>query len=225
MANRFPNVISQYVNVDGEQVPYSSFKGCRFDYQLSGYLYSTMTFSLTAVPGADYEFDHWEFSPEHPFSNIQSASLSKSETGTVADPLEPYRITVICYFKSRAPQPTGDSAIDLRLISSPSGVGSLMGGGIRSGAVGDSVTYTVLADLLPEMKGRYRFLYWLDDQGVKHKEKSFSKDFTFKEGFTRANPEVITFVAHFTQCTGLILRSPSSGVILRGRLNRILRDE
>lgn len=224
MAERFPNVIDPYINVDGEQSHYFSLKGCKFDYRFSGYDYTTSTFTLDATPGSGYRFDHWEFAPEHPFDDISSAHLSATKTGTKEDPLQPYRIVVICYFKSSSP-PQTDSAIDLHLVCVPQNVGSLIGGGLRTGAVGTSTTYTVIAELLAAMKGRYRFAYWIDDQNVKHNEKSFSKTFTFKAGYTPQNPEVITFTAYFVACTGLILRSSSSGLILRGKANRILRDE
>ena len=129
-------------------------------------------------------------------------------------------------FISDSPHPPSDhSAISLILTGVPQNVGSLIGGGLRTGPVDTTTTYTVIAELLAAMKGRYRFAYWLDDQNVKHNEKSFSKTFTFKEGYTPQNPEVITFTAYFIACTGLILRSSSSGLILRGKANRILRDE
>lgn len=225
MAERFPNVIDPYINVDGEQSHSFSLKGCRFNYQFSGYASSTSTFTLDAIPGTGYRFDHWEFAPEHPFDSISSAHLSATKTGTPQDPLDPYRIVAICYFKSDSPPPEEDSAINLTLVDVPRNVSTLIGGGLRTGPVGTTTTYSVIAELLQSMKGRYRFIYWLDDQNVKHREKSFDKTFTFKAGYTASNPEQITFYAYFTPCTGLILRSSSSGLILRGKANRILRDE
>lgn len=222
MGARFPNVIDPYINVDGEQVNYRSLKGCSYDYSFSGTPSSTSTFTLDATPGSGYYFSHWSFAPEHPFYNISSPHLSATKTGTRDDPLEPYRIVVTCYFTST--KPPENSAIDLRLVDVPVGVGNLTGGGLRTGPVGTTTTYTVLAEVLKALKDRYRFDHWIDDANVRHEEKSFSKTFTFKSRYTPQNPEVITFTAYFTETGVLILRDASSGIILRGKNERILRD-
>lgn len=169
--------------------------------------------------GTTWYFDHWEFSGAVPpglnaNTRVQTSGIYGSPYG---------RLVAHAVFTNNDPH--SDSAIDLRLICVPPNVGSLIGGGLTKGAVGTSTTYTVIAELLAAMKGRYRFAYWIDDQNVKHNEKSFSKTFTFKTGYTPQNPEVITFTAYFVACTGLILRSSSSGLILRGKANKILRDE
>lgn len=220
MARRFPNVIDPYINVDGQQVNALSLRGCSYTYRFSGYG-QNVSFALNATAGAGYRFDHWQFAPEHPFDNISSPNLFAE----IHEEWDPYRIVAIAYFVSDTPPPQTDSAIDLHLVSVPQNVGSLIGGGLRTGPVGTTTAYTVIAELLAAMKGRYRFAYWIDDQNVKHNEKSFSKTFTFKAGYTPQNPEVKTFTAYFVACTGLILRSSSSGLILRGKANRILRDE
>lgn len=220
MSRRFPNVIDQYINVDGQQVNAFSLRGCSYTYRFSGYG-QNVSFALNATAGAGYKFDHWQFTPEHPFDDISSPSLFAE----IHEDWDPYRIVAIAYFVSTSPPPQTDSAINLTLVSDPVGVGALIGGGLRSGAVGSSTTYGVIADVLEAQKTRYAFSHWTDDQNVRHNEKSFSKSFVFKAGYSVSNPEQISFVAHFRPCTGLILRSATSGKILRGNSSLILRDE
>lgn len=117
-----------------------------------------------------------------------------------------------------------DSAINLTLVSNPVGVGNLTGGGLKSGAVGSSVVFDVLASVNAAQKAQYVFSHWIDDAGVRYNAKGFNKSFTLKSGYTTSSPEQKTFTAYFRRFTGLILRSATSGDILHGRANRILRD-
>ena len=128
------------------------------------------------------------------------------------------------YLRAEFNLPVEDSAINLNLVSVPNGVGTLTGGGIKSGAVGSSVAYTVNAEeTFAHLE--YVFSHWIDDAGTRHNTKQFSKSFVLKEGYTTASPEQKTFTAYFRMTTGMILRSSSSELILRGKANRILRDE
>ena len=130
----------------------------------------------------------------------------------------------ILYIRAVFTVPPQDSAINLNLVCIPNGVGTLTGGGIKSGAVGSSVAYTVNAEETFAHQ-EYVFSHWIDDAGTRHNTKQFSKSFVLKNGYTTALPEQKTFTAYFRMTTGMILRSSSSELILRGKANRILRDE
>lgn len=221
----FLNKVAVYV--DGVKYSYSyitTHSGPIIDY--GGGTYGQEYSFSASSPVANATFDHWDCGgAESVFTDIDINSLANAfSTQWQSGSVQTFDVYLTAYFTTSSP-PQTDSAIDLQLVGVPQNVGSLIGGGIQTGAVGTSATYTVIAELLAAMKGRYRFSHWIDNQNVRHDEKSFSKTFTFKTGYTPQNPEVIIFTAYFVECTGLILRSASSGIILRGKANRILRDK
>lgn len=185
---------------------------------------------FTATPNEGYIFNYFKYKARYKYADddwqpTEGTDLANPYTFTEYTDSGRYHyyITldeVTAYFVR---DPSAQSAINLSLVSHPAGVGDLTGGGLRTGTVGSSVSYNVNAEVAAASQARYHFLYWLDDEGVKHNTKGFTKSFTLKSGYTTANPERKTFVAYFG--TGLIIRSASSGDILRGSSGGILRDE
>lgn len=188
-------------------VPESGWRAARFTVQSSGtkcYVgTNTRTFTDNSWSGSTYSDTHMSW-----------CQYSQDEYGHA-------NIVITIEFEQYTP--TDDSAINLTLVSNPSGIGVLTGGGLKSGSVGALGTYTVDATVVIAHQGKYKFDYWIDDAGIKHNEKSFSKEFVFKSGYTVQSPEQKTFTAYFREI-GFILRSASSGIILRDASGSILRD-
>ena len=193
---------------------------------------------LTAIPGLGCSFDRWagqakivdyrdgteELIPIKESDNptLESFTNFYDEDYKNSDGVLLFTRRIL-YIRAVFTVPQ-DSAINLNLVCIPNGVGTLTGGGIKSGAVGSSVAYTVNAEETFAHQ-EYVFSHWIDDAGTRHNTKQFSKSFVLKNGYTTASPEQKTFTAYFRMTTGMILRSSSSELILRGKANRILRDE
>ena len=87
----------------------------------------------------------------------------------------------------------------------------------RTGRVGQSETFTLVA--MPE-KG-YEFTRWEDENGtIVSRSKTTNVEKTYSD-----NHQTFNYVAIFRKLTGLILHSATSGIILRGASNKILRDD